>query len=318
MSALLVVHSGRYVDRRCLMVRSLPIRVPPHPGEGLDSYLEAVAARHHGAWGDVLDAVGLDTPTSGGRAVYSWLTVLPADRARDLQTGCGVDGAAVQSMTLAGLIGSAGESHCTAAPVVPMCLSPPRSRFCPACLAETGGRWQLWWRLRWAFACPTHQCLLADTCPCCDRWQRTGAHPHGLVPTPGRCSRTADDAYGRDLRRCGADLSAAPAPRYLRDSAVLDGAVDHPGRLPRRACRLRHLRARPGVGYAIHRRPVGPGRPDTALRPHRGSRRPASPPTSSTAIGSAWRTVRRTHPARPPPAQEPPRRPSPPSSRCAY
>ena len=124
-------------------------------------------------------------------------------------------------MTLAGLIGSVGETHCTAAPVVPVCLSPPRSRFCPACLAETGGRWQLWWRLRWAFACPIHRCLLADTCPCCDRWQRIGAHPHGLVPTPGRCSRTADDAFGRDLRRCGADLSAAPARRYLRDSAVL-------------------------------------------------------------------------------------------------
>ena len=49
-----------YVDRHCLMVRSLPIRVSPYPGEGLDSYLEALAARHHAAWGDVLDAVGLD------------------------------------------------------------------------------------------------------------------------------------------------------------------------------------------------------------------------------------------------------------------
>ena len=42
------------------MVRAFPIRVPPHPGEGLDSYLEALAARHHAAWGDVLDAVGLE------------------------------------------------------------------------------------------------------------------------------------------------------------------------------------------------------------------------------------------------------------------
>ena len=63
------------------MVRSLPIRVSP-PAEGLDSYLEAVAARHHAAWGDVLDAVGLDARASGGRAVYSWLMALPADRAR--------------------------------------------------------------------------------------------------------------------------------------------------------------------------------------------------------------------------------------------
>jgi hypothetical protein len=124
-------------------------------------------------------------------------------------------------MTMADLIGSASESHCTAAPMVPVCLSPPRSRFCPACLAETGGRWQLWWRLRWAFACPVHQCLLADTCPRCDRWQHIGPHPHGLVPTPARCSRKADNAFGRDLRRCGADLSAAPTRRYLRDSVVL-------------------------------------------------------------------------------------------------
>ena len=204
------------------MVRSLPIRVSLHPGEGLDSYLEAVAARHHATWGDVLDAVGLEAGASGRRAVYSWLRALPVDRARDLQASCVIDCAAVQSMTLADLIGSAGGSHCTAAPMVPMCLSPPRSRFCPTCLAETGGRWQLWWRLRWAFACPLHQCLLADTCPCCDRWQRIGPHPHGLVPTPGRCSRKADNALGRDLRRCGAHLSAAPPGRRCQcDRTVL-------------------------------------------------------------------------------------------------
>ena len=203
------------------MVRALPIRVQPRPGEGLDSYLEALAVCHHAAWGDVLDAVGLDARTSGGRAVYSWLMALPAGRARDLQTSCGVDSATLQSMTLAGLIGSVGERHCTAAPMVPVCLSPPRSRFCPACLAQNGGRWQLWWRLRWAFACPIHQCLLADTCPCCDRWQRVGPHPHGLVPAPNGCSHKADNAYGRDLRRCGADLSAVAARRHLCDSAVL-------------------------------------------------------------------------------------------------
>ena len=242
---------------------------------------------------------------------------LPADRARDLQTSCGVDSATVQSMTVADLIGSAGESHCTAAPMVPVCLSPPRSRFCPTCLAETGGRWQLWWRLRWAFACPIHQCLLADTCPCCDRWQRIGPHPHGLVPTPARCSRKADNAYGRDLRRCGADLSAAPTRRYLRDSAVLEVQSTILGAYRRRVCRLRHLRARPGLGYSTHRRPVGPGRPDTALRPHRRSRRPPTHRPPATAIGIALRTVRRTNRTRPHPSQGPPRRPSPPSLRCA-
>jgi len=203
------------------MARSLPLRVAPCPGEGLDSYLEAVAALHHSAWGDVLDAVGLGAGVCGGRAVYSWLIALPVDRAQDLQSSCGVDIAALQSMTLAGLFGGVGDTPGSAAPRVPRCLWPPRSRFCPACLADTGGRWQLWWRLRWAFACPIHRCLLADTCPRCDRWQRIGAHPDGLVPTRAQCSRTAQDALGRDLRRCGADLSAAPAHPCRRDSAVL-------------------------------------------------------------------------------------------------
>src|SRR4029079_732999 len=108
------------------MVRSLPLRVPPHPGEGLDSYLEALAARHHAAWGDVLDAVDLEARSSGRRGVYSWLAALPVDRARDLQTSCGVDSATVQSMTVADLIGSVGGSHCTAAPMVPVCFSATR------------------------------------------------------------------------------------------------------------------------------------------------------------------------------------------------
>jgi hypothetical protein len=36
------------------------------------------------------------------------------------------------------------------------------SRYCPACLRETGGRWQLSWRLPWTYACLIHSCLLAD------------------------------------------------------------------------------------------------------------------------------------------------------------
>ena len=190
-------------------------------------------------------------------------------------------------MTVADLIGSAGESHCTAAPMVPVCLSPPRSRFCPACLAETGGRWQLWWRRRWAFACPIHQCLLADTCPCCDRWQRDRSPPSqsradtgSVFPQSGRRLR----ARSATVRRRPVSRADATLPPRQRSS---EGAIDHPGRLPQRVCRLRHLRARPGLGYSTHRRPLGPGHPDTALRPHRGSRRPPThrPPRQL----SAWR-----------------------------
>src|SRR5207248_2083455 len=37
------------------------------------------------------------------------------------------------------------------------------SRYCPPCLAGSGGRWPLAWRLGWCFACSAHRRLLADT-----------------------------------------------------------------------------------------------------------------------------------------------------------
>lgn len=93
------------------------------------------------------------------------------------------------------------------------------SRYCPSCLAETGGRWQLWWRLKWAFACPQHRCLLADACPACQGVQRHRDLPAELIPTPGRCARKSPTAHGRNLHRCGARLSDAPVLRF---------AIDHP------------------------------------------------------------------------------------------
>ena len=121
-------------------------------------------------------------------------------------------------------------------------------------------------------------------------------------------------ARSATVRRRPVGRAGATLPPRQRST---ESAIDHPGRLPQRVCRLRHLRARPGLGYSTHRRPVGPGRPDTALRPHRGSRRPPTyrPPGQLSAC--ALRTVRRTNRTRPHPSQGPPRRPSPPSLRCA-
>ena len=162
-----------------------------------------------------------------------------------------------------------------------------------------------------------HQCLLADTCPCCDRWQRIGPHPHGLVPTPSRCSRKADNAYGRDLRRCGADLSAASARRRLRDSAVLkvqstilgayrDGRAafgiyaPNPVSAAQLTADLSGLAARI-LRYAHTEDLVGLIPTDLLdTYRHRVADRPAHQPHAAT------------------PARRPPRRPSPPSSRCAH
>lgn len=95
------------------------------------------------------------------------------------------------------------------------------SRFCPACLLETGGRWHLAWRLGWTFACLRHHCLLADACPHCGAVQRRRTHVGDLIPKPGHCARPASDAIGRTPARCGADLTAAPVVSFDADHPVM-------------------------------------------------------------------------------------------------
>ena len=204
-------------------VRTLPIRVVPGVGEGLDSYLERLAHRSGAAWADILDAVGLDTGGGGGgtAVVYRWLCDLSATQQQSLSGACGIDPTALRRLTMAALIPSAEATPPETMPTARPYLSPSRSRFCPHCLQRTGGRWQLWWRLRWAFACPRHRCLLADACPECGRWQKTSPLPGGLIPVPGCCARTADTCHGPDLRRCGATLSTGTTLNLTPQHPVL-------------------------------------------------------------------------------------------------
>ena len=58
------------------------------------------------------------------------------------------------------------------------------SRYCPQCLVESGGRWQLAWRLGWSFACLKHACLLADVCPKCAGVPRVHTIPTSMFRYP--------------------------------------------------------------------------------------------------------------------------------------
>ncbi len=113
----------------------------------------------------------------------------------------------------------------------------------------------------------------------------------------------------RPVGRAGATLP--PRQRSTRS------AIDHPGRLPQtgvppsastRPTRSRLLNSPPTC------RAWPPGYCATPT-PRISSA--SYLPTSWTPIGMAWRTVRRTNRTRPHPSQGPPRRPSPPSLRCA-
>jgi len=194
-------------------VRTLPIRVAPVAGESLESWLEACASRNHVTWGEMLNAVGLQGESNRVRVPH--YTVSPtAEQLSTISYATGVPDSVIRAMTTANLVDTSSSGS-----AVPDRLRLSRSRFCPKCLADSGGRWQLWWKFWWAFACPLHQCLLVDRCPRCSSHQRLRPLPKGLEPQPGHCTCRALGAPGRSLRRCGELL-------WTADTMDLNG--DHP------------------------------------------------------------------------------------------
>lgn len=195
-------------------VRTLPIRIAPIRGEAIDSWLEAIAHRTHTSFSDLLTAVGL-SPFSG-ISTPAWLVRLNPEETATTCASTGIDPDVLRTMTLHHYSDRAVRikpDDTTLSRAFPW--GPGRgSRFCPACLDATGGRWQLSWRLGWTFACTTHNCLLADACPGCGAVQRVRTHIGEMVPQPGRCSHPAPDATGRTPRRCSTDLAAAAVPSF--------------------------------------------------------------------------------------------------------
>ncbi|MCX5357257.1 TniQ family protein [Streptomyces sp. NBC_00124] len=190
---------------------SLPISLRPLPGEALESWLGAYAQRLHATNSALLDAIGLTGARTAQMAVR-----LAAHEADALHHATGISRPVLTAMTLDPYDRLAVTIH----PDRRRLVRPPawrfsaaRTRYCPACLAQNAGRGPVFWRLPWAFACPTHHILLRDVCPDCHRpphpWTARRLGP----PAVGVCTRdnltSRKDHTGR--RPCGADLSRAPA-----------------------------------------------------------------------------------------------------------
>ncbi|WP_331762206.1 TniQ family protein (plasmid) [Streptomyces sp. NBC_01520] len=194
--------------------RTLPIRLAPQPGEALDSWWEAIAHRLGTTTGDVLASMGL-LPRGSSRPVDSGIlgrlvTLLDEDQAAAIAWSAGPTQAQAHAMTLARYDGKihvvdARRHRVEARHVWGRARG---SRYCPACLAESGGRWRLSWRLGWSFACLDHHLLLVDACPRCSRTPRhfpaTTRHPLA----PGRCHSPSEN--DSPPARCGQPFEEVP------------------------------------------------------------------------------------------------------------
>jgi hypothetical protein len=186
--------------------RTLPIRLEPADGEALDSWLEALAHRTASGFADLLVALGL--PTANQHGAGRWVTQLTPEQLSSISDATETAADRIRAMTLDWYSGRALHIDPRKATTTRQSAwSQVRgSRFCPECLAETGGRWQLSWRLELTFACTVHRRLLADICPECGKPQRTRPHIGQAVPQPGLCANPATGALGASAPRCQADL----------------------------------------------------------------------------------------------------------------
>ncbi|NRH32741.1 TniQ family protein [Rhodococcus sp. MS13] len=223
--------------------RTIPIRFQPVVGESLESWLWAYAHRLRVKPIELLDALQL---------VHSRLNTFPDCTVRllpselnDLSTITDIDAGIFRAMTLDRFhkrVLFVREDKPRSIDRYHLWARPTGSRFCPYCLADSGGRWQLAWRLSWTFACAEHRCLLLDRCPSCGAIPR-GYQGVGYLVAPGFC--TARLAGQHRSARCRTNLKKVKAPilrsgRVLRaqdwintridgsepDSAVRDALVD--------------------------------------------------------------------------------------------
>ncbi|HEX6343085.1 TniQ family protein [Umezawaea sp.] len=202
-------------------LRRLPIVVDPVPGEGLDSWLEALSRRLATPVSELLPVLGLGQARRRGARLPAFAVCLRARESSRVAAATGIAPAAVRAMTLARYDAVALRVDHTARRVVAQYVWARRrgTWFCPRCLADNGGRWLLRWRLGWSFACTRHRCLLADRCPSCGQvpqrrtmWLR--------VPQASRCLEHPASAGRRNLR-CDTDLTTAPVVALAADHPVL-------------------------------------------------------------------------------------------------
>ncbi|MFD0348389.1 TniQ family protein [Kitasatospora aburaviensis] len=197
--------------------RTLPVRLQPVPGEALDSWLEAVACRLDTPLGDVMAEFGLPVrPNTRGACLldipWEWTILLRSAEVDAIAKASGLTPGRITGMTLAHYDQRAVVIDSVKRQVARGQLwgRGRASRFCPDCLAVTGGRWQLSWRLSWSFACTIHHRLLADRCPGCHRVQRERPHSRHAIPKPGRCACRQPGTNRNDpVSRCHHELAAA-------------------------------------------------------------------------------------------------------------
>ncbi|MFH8252893.1 TniQ family protein [Microbacterium sp. B2969] len=208
-------------------VRVLPFRVRPLPDEPFDSWVEALAAANRATIAEVGCALGLIEQRHGTAVsatwwmANAWATELTDAQAGRVEQATGIPAAQFQEMTRMQFARHAIRRTRNGRISVRCAAAGTAGRFCPECLADSGGRWRMSWQFPFAFACTRHRRILVDACPSCGRHPRQVGHPLAVIPVPGQChNRVRGAAVGPIASRCRADLTV-DTDRIPASEAVL-------------------------------------------------------------------------------------------------
>lgn len=185
----------------------------PLPDEPLDSWVEFMAHSYGATVGEMARALGLiDTdgvPAATPQSARAWSTALEPQQLTNLELTTGRPADEYRAMTRTAFAANAIRFT----PQGRISASCPSTgvaaRYCPDCLADSGGRWRMSWQFPFGFACLRHKRLLVDLCPGCGQPPRLIGHPITVVPKPGHCHNRPSAGLPSMRERCGADLTAA-------------------------------------------------------------------------------------------------------------
>lgn len=190
-------------------ITRLPLTVDPGEGEQLASWLVRWAHRFGLPVSQLLSALGVGLPAAPSTRVEHHLaahadTLAAAAGLRALPPSRRDPSSAVASEML--LARYLTDYHGRSTPLL------PRSRFCPRCLAESGGIWLTQWTGPLELVCTRHQVLLARRCPACHRARFTTTAWMTHNTDPWVCSESigAEHVPRTRYEECGQDLRLTP------------------------------------------------------------------------------------------------------------
>lgn len=199
----------------------IPIWIPPVQGEALDSWLATYSRRLRTSVSEFMHFLGLP-----GARLDQMVRFLTESEQKLISRRTGLSSELLTSMTLEPWDGSAVSIERPR-----RCLTRPPAwrhtgrltRYCPLCLEETQGRWQISWRLPWSFACTRHSAILLERCPSCRNPAMVYGHRYLRDTPPASC---LFGTAGANVVQCGFPLGQAPSRVLPPDSLVLPAQLN--------------------------------------------------------------------------------------------